>query len=99
VSQYFAGLFSTEIDDPNPALLEKVQPKVTELMNDQLMKPFSAEEVKEDLFSIEDMKAPGADGLHAIFFKKCWEILGGILIEEVLNAVNNKIIPDGFAII
>jgi hypothetical protein len=42
------------------------------------------------------MKAPGSDGLHAIFFKKCWHILGDILTSEVLAAINNKSIPDGW---
>lgn len=42
------------------------------------------------------MKAPGMDGLHAIFSKKCWLILGDVLISEVLNAINNKAIPEGW---
>ena len=56
----------------------------------------SAEEVKKSLFSIGDMKAPGTDGLHDVFFKKCWHILGDALTAEVLNAINNKVIPDGW---
>ena len=55
-----------------------------------------AEEVKRALFSIGDLKAPGTDGLHAIFFKKCWHILGDVLTAEVLSAINNKIIPEGW---
>ena len=42
------------------------------------------------------MKAPRFDGLHAIFFKKCWNILGGELTTEVLAAINNKVILDGW---
>ena len=96
VSDYFAGLFSTEVDEPDPDLLAKVVPKVSDEMNEQLQKPYSAEDVKKALFSIGDMKAPGLDGLHAIFFKKCWDILGDALTIEVLDAVNNKIIPPGW---
>ena len=61
ISDYFAGLFSTEVDEPDPELLDKVVPKVSEQMNEQLLKPYSAEEVKKALFSIGDMKAPGSD--------------------------------------
>jgi hypothetical protein len=39
-------------------------------MNDELNKPYTAEEVKEALFSIGDLKAPGPDGMAAIFYKK-----------------------------
>jgi hypothetical protein len=63
-------------------------------MNEQLMRPYSVEEVKKVLFSIGDMKAPGVDGLHAIFFKKRWHILGEALTKEVLDAINDKVIPD-----
>jgi hypothetical protein len=42
------------------------------------------------------MKAPGTDGLHAIFFKKCWHIVGEVLTQEVLQAINDKVIPEGW---
>jgi hypothetical protein len=47
ISQYFAGLFTTEIEEPDPELLNKVNPKVNEGMNEQLLRPFSAEDVKK----------------------------------------------------
>lgn len=46
------------------------------------------------LFSIGDLKASGPNSLHAVFFKKCWHIWGDKLTEEVLNAINNKVIPE-----
>jgi hypothetical protein len=89
----FCRPFSTEIDEPDLDLLAKVIPKVTGAMNEQLMKFFSAEDVRKALFPVGDLKAPGVDGLHAIFFKKCWHILGDSLTKEVLEGVNNKTIP------
>ena len=92
VSDYFAGLFSTEIDEPDPVVLQKVVPKVTDVMNDQLMRPYDEEEVKKALFSIGDMKAPGMDGLHTIFFKKNARVCWDSLTKEVLDAVNHLVI-------
>jgi hypothetical protein len=65
-------------------------------MNRGLTAPFTAEEVKKSLWSIGDLKAPGPDGLHAIFYKRFWDMLGDDLIKEVLNAVNNISVPDGW---
>jgi hypothetical protein len=52
--------------------------------------------VKKALFSIGDLKAPGPDGLHAIFFTRFWNMLGDELIDEVLHAVNNETISEGW---
>jgi hypothetical protein len=65
-------------------------------MNRGFTAPFTAEEVKKSLWSIGDLKAPGPDGLHAIFYKRFWDMLGDDLIKEVLNAVNNISVPDGW---
>jgi exonuclease VII large subunit len=69
ISDYFLGLFSTEVHDTDPELLNKVNPRVTTEMNEALQRPFSLEDVKKALFSIGDMKEPASDGLHAIFKK------------------------------
>jgi hypothetical protein len=96
ISDYFSGLFSTEVYDIDPTLLQKVYPRVTANMNDSLRRPYTAEDVRKALFSIGDMKAPGTDGLHAIFFKKCWHIVGEVLTQEVLQAINDKVSPVGW---
>lgn len=52
--------------------------------------------MKKALFSIGDLKAPGPDGLHAIFYKRFRSMLGDDLVAEVLNAVNSQIMPQGW---
>ena len=65
-------------------------------MNDALLAPYMAEEVRKALFDIGDLKAPGPDELHAIFYKRFWSMLGDDLTEEVLQAVNACSIPTGW---
>ena len=52
--------------------------------------------MKRGLFSIGDLNAPGPDGLHAIFYKRFWELLGEDLTKTVLEAVNSGSIPEGW---
>jgi hypothetical protein len=80
----------------DPIFLEKVIPRVTVEMNTKLMAPFSADDVKKVFFSIGDLKAPGPDGLHAIFYKKFWHIIGEDITGAVLQAINDKKIPKGW---
>jgi hypothetical protein len=70
VTNYFTDLFTSCAGQRMEELLDRVVPRITPDMNDELNKPYTAEEVKEALFSIGDLKAPGPDGMAAIFYKK-----------------------------
>jgi hypothetical protein len=96
ILDYFSNLFSSEVNMTDPAVLQKVMPKVTAQMNERLMAPFSVDDVRKAVFSIGDYKAPGSDGLHAIFYKKFWDLYGTEITTEVLQALNNSNIPDGW---
>jgi hypothetical protein len=65
-------------------------------MDHNLIRNFSEKEVKKALFRIEDLKAPGPDGLHVIFYKRYSSMLGDELTYEVLHAVNSGVILDGW---
>jgi hypothetical protein len=54
------------------------------------------EDVKKEAFSIGDLKAPGPDGIHAIFYKRFWSLCGEDITNEVLQSMNTGIILDGW---
>ena len=89
-------MFTSEVTQPNQDVLSLIPGKITEEMNNALLAPYTNDEVRKALFDIGDLKAPGPDGLHAIFYKRFWSILGDDLIEEVLKAVNTCSIPEGW---
>lgn len=76
ILNYFNHLFASEVQQTDPIILQRVQRKVTDQMNSFLLAPYTPDDVKKAIFSIGDIKAPGPDGLHAVFFKKYWHILG-----------------------
>lgn len=96
VQDYFENLFTSEVGDLDPSVLLDVRRSVTPNMNIGLLAPFSHDEIKKALFQIGDSKAPGPDGMHAVFYKRFWELLGDDLVKEVLAAVNSAEIPEGW---
>lgn len=58
---------------------------VTDGMNEILDREPSGEEIKEALFQMHPNKAPGIDGMHALFFQKFWHIVGSDIIDFVQN--------------
>jgi hypothetical protein len=63
-------------------------------MNEALLKEFTREEVKKALDAIGDLKAPGPDGMPAIFYKQFWDMLGDKVTDEVLAVLNGGAMPD-----
>jgi hypothetical protein len=96
ILNYFSNLFNSEVHETDPAVLEKIMPRISQDMNEKLLAPFSPEEVKKAAFSIGDFKAPGPDGLHAVFYKKFWNICGDEITREVLQALNSGQILEGW---
>lgn len=65
-------------------------------MNRVLLKPFSEDEIKAGLDAIGDLKAPGADGMTSLFYKKHWEIVGANIVREVMQFLNGGEMPDAW---
>ena len=96
ITDYFLKLFTLEVQHPNQEVLSLVRRRVTTEVNNALLAPYTAEDVRKALFEIGDLKAPGPDGFHAIFYKRFWPMLGDDLVEEVLQAINTCTIPAGW---
>jgi hypothetical protein len=92
-TNYFTKLFTSSPGTRVEELLAHVDSRVTPLMNEALCREYTAEEVKEALESIGDLKAPGPDGMHAIFYKQFWETVGDTVTAKVLNVLRGGEIP------
>jgi len=100
VSTYFAEFFGSV----GPAPLHWLGPRHLSKFfttHTQLDDPFSLDEVKRALFSMNSFKAPGPDGIQAHFYKYGWEVVKSSLLDfakhvlaepEELSKVNSTFI-------
>jgi hypothetical protein len=72
IANYFSDLYRTGGGQASQQLIHAVQAMVTAQMNENLLKEFTAEEIKRALDGIGDLKVPGPDGMPALFYKKFW---------------------------
>lgn len=77
VANYFRKLYSK--DDTNEVILfplRGVFPKIDATRLSNIESEITSEEIKDAIFSMSALKAPGLDGFHAIFFQSQWDIVG-----------------------
>lgn len=86
---YFKTLFESTGTDEMQNILDKVMPKVTDEMNNDLVAPYTEEEIIIALKQMHPTKAPGPDGMPALFYKKFWHVVGRDVTDYVLNILNN----------
>ena len=64
-------------------------------MNESLIREFTGDEVVVALKQIHSNKAPGPNGMSAVFFQKHWNIVGNNITDMILNVLNHNIpIPE-----
>ena len=86
--QYFNNLFSTCPCTRIEECLEVVPHKVTVEMQQTLTNEFNEDEIKAALFQMGPTKAPGPDGMNALFYQKFWHIVGDTIVSAVLEFLN-----------
>lgn len=83
--QYFRTLFSPSNPVDMSSILDTVPRVVIAEMNMMLLRQFNVEDVKIALFQMGPTKAPGPDGMNALFFQKFWHIVGPDVIQVALG--------------
>ncbi|KAH1131017.1 hypothetical protein J1N35_002395 [Gossypium stocksii] len=79
---FFQKLYS-EIPSPLGRLLSNNFPQLDPVDISFLGRPMSNIEIKEALFDMAPLKAPGSDGFHALFFQKYWDTLEKVVCDWV----------------
>ena len=69
--------------------LNAVQSKITNEMHEVLSSEYTAKEVKVALFQMGPTKAPGPDGINALFYQKFWHVVGNTVVPAMLDFLKN----------
>jgi hypothetical protein len=69
--------------------LRGMDQKVTDAMNRELLSEYTAEEVHQALKQMYPTKAPGPDGMSAIFYQSYWEIVDPEVIQAILSILHS----------
>lgn len=88
--QYFMDLYS---DIPSPCSSSLINNRFPRLPSESwvlLTARVTVEEVKQAIFSMQPLKAPGIDGLHAYFFQSQWEVVGNVVSREVIKVFGGE---------
>lgn len=91
--QFYSDLFKSSSPPPFTSWFHEMHPRVTNQMNAELTKRVTPMEVREAVFSINPSKAPGPDGMSALFFQKFWSVIHEQVVGEVQRFFEKGILP------
>lgn len=75
IVDYFQDIFQANSGDTQP-IIDHIPHCITEEDNAFLLAPYSPEEARAAVFSMQADKAPGLDGFNPGFFQYHWDIIG-----------------------
>ena len=87
-TNYFNSLFNASTCSQMDECLNMVMSKVTPNMQQMLSSEFTADEIKSVVFQMGPTKAPGPDGMNALFYQNFWHVVGNSVIATVMDYLN-----------
>lgn len=93
LAKYYSNLFSTANPTKLDPVLNRVEPRVTDSMNIELLRPFMAKEVQLALKKMKPNTVLGPNDLPPLFYTKFWEKIVMEVSEAVLSVLNSGKIP------
>ena len=89
-TSYFRQIFESSNPEDIAEALSEISPTITGEINEGLTAPVTEWEVKLALFAMHPEKAPGPDGMTALFYQKFWDI-----VKDDLTRMVNQFLFEG----
>lgn len=91
VSSYFGDLFISSSPSGYGDTVDCIDKTLSEIDIDKIGKPVSEYEVYDAVMQMHPSKAPGPDGMTALFYQKFWNIVGPTVVNVVSQFFNSGI--------
>lgn len=75
VTEFYKSLFSEDVDCAPGYPIQGKFPIISGVYSENLIASVTVDEVRAALFNMKPMKAPGKDGLPAVFFQSNWPVV------------------------
>ena len=92
-TDYFDTFFNSKGNRQMDDYLNTVNHRVTPEMLKELSRDYIADEIKAALFQMGPTKAPGPDGMNALFYQTFWHIVGIDVVVAVLDFMHSGTMP------
>lgn len=93
--QYYQNLYTAEPRPTSPYPHRGMFPPIPPSSLAALNATVSLEEVKRALFDMQPLKAPGKDGIHALFYQSQWDVVGSSLHRLVQKVMDGEPMEEG----
>ena len=96
IVDYFTNILRTCGQTDASAVVNVIQPRITEAMNLELCPGFQAEEVFRAPKQMHPKKSPDLDGMPPLFYQHYWSLVGTYVTQTVLDFLNHGTLPPKF---
>ena len=93
VVDFYQELFTSSNPNSFDEILEQIPQVITEEMNLELMREFTAMEVEVAPKQMAPLKSLGPDGMPPIFYQNYWSLVGSDVIDAILMYLNTGTFP------
>lgn len=94
ILNHFSEVYKSDNPSDMTGVINLIPSLVTEEMNLSLLEPVSDLEIKNAVFSLGALRAPGPDGFNGLFYQKNWDCVKNDICLAVRGFFEGGMIPD-----